>query len=205
MNRLYAVESTPSITGSMADHRLRMRASEVEQLAVAVAQALAHAMNEALGNQGRTVVYTEPVEANPANQTESLRELAADMEAGRADLLVIVGANPVYTAPRDVQFAEKLDKAKLRVQLSLYEDETSAPCHWHIPEAHYLESWSDARACDGTITILQPLIAPLYDGKSAHELAGGSAWRAVTWWNCAIAAHRCGRPSGSRRARRTIR
>src|SRR5208283_3632327 len=108
--------------------------------------ALAHAINEALGNQGHTVTYTEPVEANPVDQMESLRELVADMEAGRVDVLAIVGANPVYSAPRDFRFAEQIGKVKLRVQASLYEDETSALCHWHIPEAHFLESWSDARA-----------------------------------------------------------
>jgi MoCo/4Fe-4S cofactor protein with predicted Tat translocation signal len=132
--------------------------------------ALAHAMNHALGNVGRTVFYTDPIAARPVDQIASLGELVAEMEAGQVELLVIVGANPVYAAPADLHFAEHLAKVKLRVHLGLYEDETAALCHWHIPEAHYLEAWGDARAFDGTITIIQPLIAPLYSGKSAYEL-----------------------------------
>jgi molybdopterin-containing oxidoreductase family iron-sulfur binding subunit len=132
--------------------------------------ALAHAMNAALGNAGRTVVYTQSVEAEPVNQLDSLRELVADMAAGKVDLLVILGGNPVYTAPIDVPFADALNKVQLRVHLSQYEDETSERCHWQVPETHFLEAWSDARAYDGTASIVQPLIAPLYGGKSAHEV-----------------------------------
>jgi molybdopterin-containing oxidoreductase family iron-sulfur binding subunit len=218
MNRLYVVEPTPSNTGSMADHRLRLRASEVEAFARAVAaqldvqtgrpaqaipavamkwipalakdlqqhrgrsiviagdeqppvvHELAHALNAALENVGRTMVYTEPVEANPVDQTQSLRDLVTDLNAGEVDTLVIIGANPVYDAPADLRFAEAMGKVKLAFHLGLYEDETSELCHWHIPEAHFLESWSDARAYEGTVSIVQPLIAPLYDGKTAHEL-----------------------------------
>jgi molybdopterin-containing oxidoreductase family iron-sulfur binding subunit len=221
MNRLYVVESCPSVTGSMGDHRLRLRAGEVELFARKVAQqlrgqatsaglsgaqdkfaeavardltqhrgrslvvagdqqpptlhALAHAINHHLGNVGQTVIHTDPVEAHPVDQRQSLRELVEDIKSGGVDLLVIVGGNPVFTAPRDLAFAEHLSKVKLRVHLGLYEDETSALCHWHIPEAHFLESWSDARAFDGTVSILQPLIAPLYGGKSAHELLAALA------------------------------
>lgn len=132
--------------------------------------ALAHAINHALGNVGKTVVYTDPIEANPIDEMESLRQLIHDMDTGLVDLLVIIGGNPVYTAPADLKFSERLSKVGLRVHLSLYHDETSELCHWHIPEAHYLESWSDTRAYDGTVTIIQPLIAPLYHGKTAHEL-----------------------------------
>jgi molybdopterin-containing oxidoreductase family iron-sulfur binding subunit len=132
--------------------------------------ALAHAMNQALSNVGRTVVYTEPVEAEPTDHLQSLQSLVADMTAGRVDLLVIVGGNPVYTAPIDLGFSQALSKVSLRVHLSLYEDETSALCHWQIPEAHFLEGWSDARGHDGTVSIVQPLIAPLYGGRTAHEL-----------------------------------
>ena len=92
------------------------------------------------------------------------------MNAGNVDVLVIVGGNPVYTAPADLEFADAMAKVQLRVHLSLYDDETSALCHWQIPEAHFLESWSDARGHDGTVSIVQPLIAPLYGGRSAHEL-----------------------------------
>jgi molybdopterin-containing oxidoreductase family iron-sulfur binding subunit len=132
--------------------------------------ALAHAMNQALGNVGATVVYTQTVEAEPVDQIASLQDLVTDMNAGKVDLLVIVSGNPVYTAPADLKFVDALEKVPLRVHLGLHEDETSARCHWHVPEAHFLESWSDARGYDGTASIVQPLIAPLYGGKSAHEL-----------------------------------
>jgi MoCo/4Fe-4S cofactor protein with predicted Tat translocation signal len=132
--------------------------------------ALAHAMNRVLGNVGRTVLYTDPVEASPEDEMASLRELTADMQAGRVELLFILGGNPVYAAPADIPFAEALKKVPLRIHLGLYEDETSALCQWHIPEAHPLEAWSDARAFDGTRSLVQPLIAPLYGGRSVHEL-----------------------------------
>ncbi|HEX6288776.1 MAG TPA: TAT-variant-translocated molybdopterin oxidoreductase [Herpetosiphonaceae bacterium] len=218
MNRLYVVESTPTITGAMADHRLRLRASQIESFARAIAQqvgvaeagggtvpsevpaewlaalardlqqsrgrsivlagdwqppivhALAHAMNQALGNVGTTVQYTAPVESSPVDQMQSLRELVGDMAAGRVRTLIILGGNPVFTAPVDLNFRDALRQVPFRVHLSLYDDETSEECHWHIPETHDLEAWSDARAFDGTVSIVQPLIAPLYGGKSAHEL-----------------------------------
>ena len=85
-------------------------------------------------------------------------------------MLVIVGGNPVYNAPADLHFLDSFQKAKLRVHLSLHKDETSEYSHWHIPAAHYLESWSDARSYDGTVSIIQPLIAPLYEGHTAHEM-----------------------------------
>jgi len=132
--------------------------------------ALVHAMNQILGNLGRTLVYTDPIEEVPIDQRESLGQLAADMNAGAVDLLIVLGANPVYTAPADLGFAEAMDRVPLRVQLSMLEDETSERCHWHIPEAHFLEMWSDGRAYDGTVSIIQPLIAPLYGAKSAHEV-----------------------------------
>jgi molybdopterin-containing oxidoreductase family iron-sulfur binding subunit len=132
--------------------------------------ALAHAMNQALGNVGQTVVYTQSPEAAPVDQLQSIRELAADMDAGRVDLLVILGGNPVYTAPADLNFAAAMQKVQTRVHLSQFVDETAELCHWQVPEAHFLESWSDARAQDGTVTIVQPLIAPLYNGRTAHEV-----------------------------------
>jgi len=210
--RLYVAESMPSITGAVADHRMPMRASDVEAFARRVAarvgvgaavgakddaaeaiaqdlaahkgaslvvagedqppavHALAHAMNAALGNVGRTVVYTEPVEAAPQVQLPALRALVDDMRAGKVDLLFVLDANPVFTAPADLQFAAALDKVPLRAHLGLYDDETALHCHWHVPEAHYLESWGDVRAYDGTVSVLQPLIAPLYGGKTATEL-----------------------------------
>ncbi len=216
MNRLYVVESTTTATGGNADHRLPVRAAEVEQFARALAgklgiaagggalnssaasfleavaadlqqhrgksvvlagdhaapvvHALAHALNETLGNAGRTVVYTEPVAANWIDQTQSLRELAADMNAGKVELLLILGGNPVYEAPADLNLAEVLKKVPLRVHLGLYANETAELCQWHVNEAHYLESWGDARAFDGSVLMTQPLIAPLYDGKTASEV-----------------------------------
>ena len=131
--------------------------------------ALAHAMNQTLGNVGKTIVYTSPTEAEPVNQLDSLRDLVADMDAGKVDLLLIVSGNPVYTAPVDLRFADAMAKVQLRAHLSLYDDETSALCQWQIPETHFLEAWSDARGDDGTVSIVQPLIAPLYSGRSAHE------------------------------------
>ncbi|MEI6669068.1 MAG: TAT-variant-translocated molybdopterin oxidoreductase [Acidobacteriota bacterium] len=139
----------------------------------AAVHALAHAINHALGNVGQTVLYTDPIETNPIDQAASLRELVADMRAGSVGGLLILGGNPVYTAPADLQLGEALQRVAFSAHLSLYEDETSAACQWHIPEAHALEAWSDARAWDGTATILQPLIAPLYNGKSAHDVLAG--------------------------------
>ncbi len=132
--------------------------------------ALAHAMNRALGNVGTTLTYTVPVVFNPLDQTQSLRRLVADMAAGEVDTLVMLGGNPTYSTPADLNFAEHLSEVNLSIYLGLYKDETAARSHWYIPSAHYLEAWSDARAFDGTISILQPLIAPLYHGKSVHEL-----------------------------------
>ena len=217
-NRLYVVESTPSITGAMADHRFPLRAHDVTTLAyltgerlgvraVSSAQeitppravpwldvlirdlqehkgtslilagdeqppavhALVHAVNAALGNVDSTVLYTDPIEARPVEHLESLKELASDIEQGRVAMLAILGCNPAFTAPTDIQFSKLIERVPLRIHLGVYEDETSEVCHWHIPETHYLESWGDARAFDGTVTILQPLINPLYRGKAASE------------------------------------
>ncbi len=131
---------------------------------------LAHAMNAALGNVGQTVFYTDSLEANSVDQRQSLQELVNDIDGGRVELLVIVGGNPAYNTPADLKLnQERLFRVKTRVHLSLYRDETSELCHWHIPESHFLEAWSDTRAYDGTVSIVQPLIEPLYQSKSAHE------------------------------------
>ena len=210
MNRLYVVESTPTITGMTADHRLALASSDIEDFVRAVAQqlsgssasipqsaphtawvhalaadlqhhrgksiviagecqppqvhALVHLLNDSLGNVGETVFYTESGEVQSSNQLDSLRELANDIKAGRVQSLVMLGSNPAYYAPADLEFANLLLKIKRTIHLGLYS--------WHIPEAHYLESWSDARAFDGTASLIQPLIAPLYRGKTAHELLG---------------------------------
>ncbi len=218
MNRLYVVEPTPSVTGSAADQRLPLRASEIEVFARAIAakvglggsatlppaaekfaeavakdlqknrgtslvvageqqsaevHALAHAINGALGNAGATVYYTEPVEANPVNHADSLHGLAADIHKGKVDLLLILGGNPVYDAPRDwacSEFEQKSEKMHTVVHLSSHYNETSEFSRWHIPETHFLEQWGDARAFDGTYSVIQPLIAPLYQAHSAFEV-----------------------------------
>ncbi len=136
----------------------------------AVVHALAHAMNAELGNLGKTVVFTAPVEARSVDHLASLQELVADMVAARVGLLLILGGNPLYNAPADVPLASALDQVPLRIHLGPYQDETAERCHWHLPEASSLESWSDARAFDGTVSMVQPLIAPLWGGKSGHEV-----------------------------------
>jgi molybdopterin-containing oxidoreductase family iron-sulfur binding subunit len=218
MNRLYVVESTPSSTGMKADHRIPVRASDIEGFARALAaitgtdngiaggkneigrsllaiwqdlqahkgssvvivgdhqppavHALAHTLNQMLGNVRKTVFYTDPVDANPVNRNESLHSLVEDMRAGKVDLLLILGGNPAYDAPAELELASALksNAVGLKVFLGSHRNETAELCQWHVPEAHYLESWSDARAYDGTVSIIQPLIEPLYGGKSAHEL-----------------------------------
>ena len=135
-----------------------------------IIHALAHAMNNALGNVGKTVFYTDPIEVNSVDHKDSLQQLLGDIDTGQVKLLVIIGGNPVYSAPADFGFLERLKKVELRVHLSEYRDETSEWCHWHVPAAHYLESWGDTRSYDGTVTIMQPLIEPLYEGKTPSEL-----------------------------------
>jgi len=154
-----------------------------------VVHALAHAINAQLGNVGKTVSYGDPVVALPANfagSVASLRDLANDIDAGKVELLFIMGTNPCYTAPDDLNFRHTddphhngkykrysvLEKVPTRVHLGLYVDDTAQVCQWHVNEAHYLESWSDVRTHDGTVSIVQPLIDPLYGGRSAHELLG---------------------------------
>ncbi len=132
--------------------------------------ALAHAINAKLGNVGTTLYYTETVEAEPTGNAESLRDLCAEISHGKVDQLLMLGGNPVYDAPHDFDFAAKLLKVPISIHLSPYYDETSVYSKWHISESHYLESWSDARAYDGTASIIQPLIAPLYYTRSAHDV-----------------------------------
>jgi molybdopterin-containing oxidoreductase family iron-sulfur binding subunit len=223
MNRLYVVESTPSLAGAAADHRLAVPSREILSIAMALGRALkieglrpadgastlthadwisavareldrhrgrsvvlageaqpaavhvlAIAMNHALGNVGKTVSYHPPASHGPAQQMASLSELARDLRDGQVQTLLILGGNPVYEAPADLEFAAALKSGKvgLSIHLGLYDDETAELCHWHIPQAHFLEAWSDLRALDGTVTIQQPLIAPLYQGRSSHELLG---------------------------------
>ncbi|MGB9145014.1 MAG: 4Fe-4S dicluster domain-containing protein, partial [Acidobacteriaceae bacterium] len=130
----------------------------------------AFAMNQALGNVGKTVVYTDPVNPMPSIQTDDLMSLVADMNAGKVDWLVILDANPVYSAPADLDFEGAMDKVGTVVHLGSHLNETGEISTWHINNQHYLEMWSDARAYDGTVSVVQPMIAPLYDGHCAHEI-----------------------------------
>lgn len=217
INRLYSIETTITITGAKADHRIAIKPSQMVEVAKAVAKAvgvagasstytenatwiaamakdlvehrgksvviagdnqppvvhaLAHAINAAIGSVGQTVVYTEPMSpGTERTQVEQLRELIADIDAGKVKMLVILGGNPVYNTPADLKLNhERLMKAGTTVHLGQHFDETAENCFWHVHEKHFLESWSDTRAYDGTASIIQPLIAPLYDGKSIHEI-----------------------------------
>jgi MoCo/4Fe-4S cofactor protein with predicted Tat translocation signal len=158
-----------TVRGELQKHRGASLVIPGEQQPAEI-HALAHAINAALGNVGNTVYYTEPVEATPVNQLESLRTLCNDMAAGLVDTLVILAGNPVYDAPHDFDFTAKLKKVRNAVHLSSHFDETSEYCQWHVAESHYLEAWGDARAFDGTLSIVQPLIAPLYSTLSAYEV-----------------------------------
>ena len=131
---------------------------------------LAHRINTALGNIGSTITCSAPAGANPGNQLQSLRELNDEMNSGRVELLVMIHGNPVFDVPADFDFARSLTRVKMRIHLGSHANETAQLCEWHIPAAHELESWSDARAFDGTASIIQPLIEPLYGGKTAHDL-----------------------------------
>jgi molybdopterin-containing oxidoreductase family iron-sulfur binding subunit len=132
---------------------------------------LVHQMNEILGGIGSTVEYIPPVAARSENHQASLRALVEDMAAGNVETLVILGGNPAYTAPADVSFGRHLREVPTSVHVSLMVDATSRDCVWHVPRTHYLEGWSDARAYDGTASIVQPLIDPLYAPcRTVHEV-----------------------------------
>ena len=131
--------------------------------------AAAFAINQALGNVGKTVVYTDPVNPMPTIQGDDLKALVADMNAGKVDWLVILNSNPIYAAPADLDFETAFNKVGTVVHLGSHVDETGEQAHWHINNAHYLEMWSDARAYDGTVSIVQPMIDPMYGGHNAHE------------------------------------
>jgi MoCo/4Fe-4S cofactor protein with predicted Tat translocation signal len=240
LNRLYAIESTPTTTGLKAEHRLGLRASEIPAFAAELAKAvgatgveapayqwteeqkkflvalandlkahagksvvvpgicqdrfvmsMACAINSALQNFGKTVFLSgAPVNPLPSDQIAEMKTLVADLNAGKVDWLVILNANPIYSAPADFEFAAAFEKAKMTAHLGSHVDETGQNAQWHIPAAHFLESWSDARAYDGTVSIVQPMIDPLYGGKTAHHIfqalldePGLSSYEAVreTW------------------------
>ncbi|GHA89705.1 TAT-variant-translocated molybdopterin oxidoreductase [Modicisalibacter luteus] len=211
--RLYVVESTPSITGSVADHRYRLSFHHMENFARQLANAfeldieppdepavpeswlsplvddlksnagsavvvpgdqhstavhaIAQAINEKLGAFGKTVTYIPPVDVSHA--ARPLNELTREMQNGRVEALVVMGANPVYTAPADLNFRQAYRQVPWRLHWGEYYDETGQMSHWHIPACHPLETWADARAYDGTVSLLQPLIQPLHGGKSALQ------------------------------------
>jgi len=116
------------------------------------------------------VDWIAPVDPDSTPHRESIATLAADMRAGRVDTLIVIGANPVYAAPPALGFAEAMKRVPLIVAAVTMPDETSARAHWQLPLSHPLESWHDCRAPDGTASIAQPLIRPLYDSRSAIEL-----------------------------------
>jgi molybdopterin-containing oxidoreductase family iron-sulfur binding subunit len=215
MNRLYVVESMPTVTGFKAEHRLALKPSEIEGFANALASGgtgsfsnseagaflaalakdlkgasgkcvvipgeqaspavhlAAYKLNQSLGAVGKTVVYTETVNPLPSEQLADLKSLVADINAGKVQWLVMLGTNPIYNAPADLEFQAAFDKVPVTAHLGKLVDETGTLSMWHINSAHYLETWSDARAYDGTVTILQPMIDPMYGGKTAHDVLQG--------------------------------
>ncbi|MGI4854739.1 MAG: TAT-variant-translocated molybdopterin oxidoreductase [Janthinobacterium lividum] len=211
MNRLYVVESMPTVTGAKADHRLGLKPSDIEKFAAALVtgvgfsgsegaekflsavladlkksgakavviageqsspavQAAAHALNAQLGAVGSTVVYTETVAAIPTIQNEDLKNLVGAMRSGQIKVLMMLGVNPAYNAPGDLHFGEAMSQVPFAAHFGPYYDETAQKVHWHVNAAHYLESWSDARSYDGTVSIIQPMIDPLYGGQTAHDV-----------------------------------
>jgi molybdopterin-containing oxidoreductase family iron-sulfur binding subunit len=217
MSRLYAIESTPSLSGANADHRRHAAADEMSGVVAALAAALgldssmsassavdtawidavaadlreagegalvvagdtlspaAHALvmaiNERLGALGAGVVYQRAVAAS--DSAEPLAALAEAAHGGDVDTLVCMDTNPVYSAPGDLAFATAFDKIPLRLHYGTYYDETARRSHWHVPATHALESWDDARAFDGSVSLVQPLIEPLHGGLSALQFLSG--------------------------------
>ncbi len=211
MNRLYVVESMPTVTGAKAEHRLGLKPSDIERFAGALANggsfsgdefaqkyfaalladlkkagskavvipgeqaspavhAAAYALNAQLGAIGSTVIYTQPIAELPTEQTADLRNLVGAMKSGQVKVLAILGGNPIYSTPLDLGFGDGLSKVPYTVHMGQHPDETGARTTWHLPQAHYLESWGDTRSYDGSITILQPMIDPLYGGSTYHDV-----------------------------------
>ncbi len=217
MNRLYSVESTPTNTGTVADHRWALSPRELERFALAVAaqmgvsgarakapfdsgdwphrveavardlsrhrgrslvvageqapvalQVLAHAMNESLGNLGQTVSYLALSDGS-GDPDSQLRELVAEIDSGAIEICLLLGVNPVFDAPGDVDLGSALKKVPHCVHLGLHANETAQYSTWHIPQTHWLECFGDAIAADGTLSLAQPLLEPLYDGKSLSQ------------------------------------
>ncbi len=211
MNRLYTVESMPTVTGAKAEHRLGLKPSDIDRFAAALASggsfagdeqaqkfftalvadlkkagsravvipgeqaspavhAAAYALNAQLGAVGSTVIYTQPIAEIPTEQMADFRNLVGAMKAGQVQALLILGGNPIYNAPLDLGFGEGMSKVPFTVHMGQHPDETGGRTTWHIPQAHYLESWGDTRSYDGSITIMQPMIEPLYGGQTTYDV-----------------------------------
>ena len=136
----------------------------------AAVHTLAAMVNQALGSVGKTLYYTEVNDPDRPTHIEAMSTLSSRMASGAVRTLLILGGNPAFDAPLDSGFAHGLSQVPHTIHLSLYDDETSHLCGWHLPQAHFLEAWGDGRALDGTLTLQQPLIEPLYGGRSAIEV-----------------------------------
>jgi MoCo/4Fe-4S cofactor protein with predicted Tat translocation signal len=134
-----------------------------------IIHALVFAINTALGNLNKTIFFHKPVDTAFDNPND-IAALTQDLKDGLIKSLTILGGNPVYNAPVDIEFEGALRAVEHTIHLSPYKDETSSLVEWHIPQAHFLENWGDARASNGTASVIQPLIAPLYDGHSPLQL-----------------------------------
>lgn len=134
--------------------------------------AAVHRINAMLGNVGEkgTIAYTQVSDPKRLLHVEAIRALVDEMNKGEVSTLLILGGNPVYNVPADLAFGEALKRVETSIHLSIYRDETSRCCAWHLPRAHFLESWGDGRSYDGTYSVIQPMIAPLCNGRSAIEV-----------------------------------
>jgi Fe-S-cluster-containing dehydrogenase component len=196
-----------SAAADLASHRGRGLVIAGAQQPAEV-HAIAHALNSVTGNTGRTVSYIKSPIAGAGEPNNDLATLSSDLNSGGIDTLLILEGNPAYTAPADIAFPAALQKARTSLYLGLYANETARETTWFVPSAHYLESWGDGRAYDGTASLVQPLIAPLYGGHTVAEVlalvageTGVSAydlvrrsWSAApgmpsdldSWWNEAL-------------------
>ena len=179
---LGAVPGLNVVNNGGADKRAKFLAALVKDLKAAGGEALVTAgprqpasvqafaalINEKLGST--CVTYTKPVIDKSSSGVDALKALAAEMSMGQVSTLVILGGNPVYSAPADLQFAVALSKVGTSIHLGAEDDETAAAATWHIPEAHFLESWGDEATSDGLAAIQQPMIEPMYGGKTAAEI-----------------------------------
>jgi MoCo/4Fe-4S cofactor protein with predicted Tat translocation signal len=179
---VFAQANLPQFSGGLYDiNWLRIVASDLLKFkgqSIVIAgrtqppeeQALVLAINSALGNIGNTISYRETADTSYSKLSD-LSALCADMRKGEISNLIMLGGNPVYDAPVDYDFSEALKNVTHTIHLSRDYNETSHLSEWHLPQAHYLEAWGDARSIDGTPSIIQPMIAPLFGGRSSFEVA----------------------------------